>query len=121
MIFEPRGPRISSTASCRSMLFVLRHGSVQSFGRSVGQIATISSFARTPAREAGVPSIGATTSMNPSRRFMISMPSPWNSPRVSTCISLWDSGSRYEEWGSRSCSMPRTAPRTSFVSSTSST
>ena len=121
MIFEPRTPRMWRTASWRSIPFVLWHGSAQSFGTSVGQIATTWSRAFSPARAAGVPAIGATTSMNPSRRFVISMPSPWNSPRVSTCISRCDSGSRYEEWGSRSARSPRTAPRTSFVSSTSST
>jgi hypothetical protein len=37
---------------------VLWQGSVQSSGGSVGQIATIWSRARIPARQAGVPSIG---------------------------------------------------------------
>ena len=53
----------------------------------VGQMVTIWSRARTPARDAGVPSMGETTSMKPSLLLVISMPSPWNSPFVSTCIS----------------------------------
>jgi hypothetical protein len=50
-------------------------------------MAMIWSRARMPARSAGVPSMGETTSIRPSRFLVISMPSPWNSPRVSTCIS----------------------------------
>ncbi len=62
---------------------------LERFGKAIRKPSTdtMLSFARTPAWNAGVPSIGATTSMNPSRRLVISMPSPWNSPRVSTCIS----------------------------------
>ena len=39
-----------------------------------------------PARDAGVPSIGATT-VSWSSRIVISMPSPPKLPEVSTCIS----------------------------------
>ena len=59
----------------------------ETYTQDPGVLETIESFARTPAWNAGVPSIGATTSMKPSLRLVISMPSPWNSPRVSTCIS----------------------------------
>ena len=45
------------------MFLVVLQGSFQSSGRSVGQIAMIWSRARMPARAAGVPSIGETTSM----------------------------------------------------------
>ena len=69
------------------MLLVGAHGSSQLSGVSVGQIAVIWSRASMPAASAGVPSMGATTSMKPSLRLVISMPMPWNSPFVSTCIS----------------------------------
>ena len=62
MIFVPFLPRIRFTASKSVMFLVERHGSVQSFGTSVGQIAMIWSRAWIPACAAGVPSIGETTS-----------------------------------------------------------
>ncbi len=75
-IFEPLGPRSSFTAWKNVMSAVERHSSVQSSGGSVGQIDAIRSRARMPARAAGVPSMGAITSIRLSLRLVISIPSP---------------------------------------------
>ena len=89
VISVPLAPRINDTASTSVMSSVVRQvsPSSQSSGTSVGQIAVIWSRGLMPARKAGVPSIGETTSMKPPWLLVISMPRPWNSPRVSTCIS----------------------------------
>ena len=94
----------------------LRHDAVY----ALRQLRRSPAFALVTILTLGV-GIGATTSMKPSRRLVISMPSPWNSPRVSTCISRYASVSRNDECGSSSWSIPRIAPRISELSSTSST
>ena len=53
-----------------------------------------------PAFAAGVSSIGDTTLTKPSS-IVISIPKPPKAPFVFTCISLYDSGLKYEECGSK--------------------
>ena len=53
--------------------------------------------------------MGETTVKTPSR-MVISIPSPPNFPRVSTCVSRKSSGDIKEVWGSRVWSIPRMAP-----------
>ncbi len=74
----------------------------------------------TPARAAGVSSMGEMTLTKPSSA-PTSMPRPPNSPLMVLSNSLFSSGSRYAECGSRSDNMPRAAPTSSFLSSTGST
>ncbi len=90
-------PRSRSTASCRSMLTV-----------DCSSILVMTSLARTPARCAGVPLRTFTTVRLPSRMAMTN-PSPPNSPRVWSFISLKKRGSSRTEWGSSVESMPFTA------------
>ena len=78
----PTGPRIRSTASERSRPTI---GSPSMW--------VIRSPASIPARKAGVSSIGETTLTTPFS-MVTSMPSPPNSPRVCTCMSLKLSASR---------------------------
>ena len=75
-------PRISLTASLSDMPFV-----------GFSSILMIRSPALTPARAAGVSSIGEMTLTKPSS-VPTSMPSPPNSPCVPTCNSLNASASR---------------------------
>ena len=72
------GPRIRSTASFRDRPCTVLPSS-----------ARIRSPALTPAREAGVSSIGLMTLMKP-LSCVTSMPKPPNSPRVCTCMSRKD-------------------------------
>ncbi len=80
LILVPSGPRISFTASISDMSLV-----------NSSSILMIWSPGLTPARNAGVSSIGETTVSTP-LRCVISMPRPPKLPRVSTCSSLYRSG-----------------------------
>ena len=75
-------PRMSLTASARVMPWV-----------GVSSILMMRSPARTPARAAGVSSMGAMTLTKPSR-VPTSMPKPPNSPWVAVCMSRKASASR---------------------------
>ncbi len=79
---EPTGPRIMSTASLRVRPITLSP-----------LTWTMRSPGWTPARSAGVPSIGATTLTTPFS-WVTSMPRPPNSPLVWTCMSSKSSGGR---------------------------
>ena len=79
---EPTGPRIRSTASFSVSPITLSPST--SVMRSPGW---------TPARSAGVPSIGATTLTKPFS-WVTSMPSPPNSPFVCTRMSSKSPGGR---------------------------
>jgi hypothetical protein len=102
-------PRMSLTASLSGMPLV-----------GFSSILMIRSPALTPARNAGVSSIGETTLTKPSS-VPTSMPRPPNSPWVPTCSSLNASASRNAECGSRPVTMPLIASLISFLSSTGST
>ena len=65
-----------------------------------------------PARNAGVPSIGAITVSIVSLMPMV-MPRPPNCPAVSSRMALKASLSMNWLWGSSDCSMPFSAPSTS--------
>ena len=78
----PGLPRMSFTASFRVMPFT-----------GVSSSRMIRSPAFTPARAAGVSSIGVTTLTKPSS-MLTSIPSPPNSPVVPARRSLYSSGSR---------------------------
>ena len=81
-ILVPFGPRIFLTASTSGMSLV-----------NSSSILMIWSPDLTPARYAGVSSIGETT-VSTLLRVVISMPRPPKLPRVSTCSSLYRSGVR---------------------------
>src|SRR5512138_564972 len=83
-------------------------------------IERIVSPAFTPARCAGVPSIGVTTRTIP-LSSVTSMPTPEYSPDVLIRTSLNCSRSKYAECGSRFDTMPRIAAWRSSLSETSST
>ena len=72
-------------------------------------IFTTRSPGSSPAIKAGVPGSGVTIVSHFSR-IVISMPSPPNSPSVSTCISLYMSGSMNWLCGSSESSIPFKAP-----------
>ena len=76
MMSDPGFPRMSFTASFSVMPLTF-----------VSSSLTIKSPDLSPAFQAGVSSIGATTFTNPSS-ILTSIPRPPNSPWVPTCISL---------------------------------
>jgi hypothetical protein len=90
----PRSPRIFFMASSRESPSV-----------ETPSILMIRSPPRMPAFQAGVPSIGAMTASRLSL-IPIWMPTPPNSPLVSTWVSLYISGVMYAECGSSVASMP---------------
>jgi hypothetical protein len=71
-------------------------------------ILTMRSPGMTPARAAGVSSMGATTT-NCRSRTASSIPTPPKCPEVSSCMDLNSSGVMKTVWGSRDLSMPRMA------------
>ena len=79
---EPTGPRIMSTASSRVSPITLSPSTWM-----------MTSPGCTPARSAGVPSIGVTTLTKPFS-WVTSMPRPPNSPLVCTRMSSKSSGGR---------------------------
>ena len=79
---DPTGPRIRSTASSSVSPITLSPSTW-----------TMRSPGCTPARSAGVPSIGATTLTKPFS-WVTSIPSPPNSPLVCTRMSSKSSGGR---------------------------
>ncbi len=93
----PGFPRSRSTASWTSMLMV-----------DCSSIREMTSLARMPERWAGVPFRTFMTVRLPSR-IPMTKPSPPNSPRVCSRISLKCLGSRRTECGSRVWSMPLAA------------
>ncbi len=108
-IFESIGPRIKSTAS-----FSVRPS------KPTPSTWVTKSPGCMPASNAGVPSMGVTTLMNPSS-WVTSMPRPPNAPRVSTRMSAAASADKKLEWGSSDVSMPLMAASTNSFESTSST
>ena len=102
-------PRMSLTFSLRLKSAV-----------ALPSILIMRSPAMTPARAAGVSSIGETT-RTPEGSFVTSSPSPPNSPEVLSCMSLNSLKSKKELCGSSPSTMPLMAFSKSLESETSST
>ena len=107
----PAGPWMRATASFQS-----------SGPASTPSMRSMTSPDSMPARKAGEPSMGDTTT-KPRLRFSKSTPMPVisASPSVSFFRRSYSSGSMKREWGSRASVRPRAAPYINSVSGTSST
>ena len=109
VILVPGVPRIVRTALSRDM---------PRTGLSSRRV--IRSPAWSPARSAGLPSIGFMTLTKPSSE-VISIPRPANLPVVCSCISSKSFLSKNVEWGSKLLTMPFTASVSNCLSSIGST